>query len=254
MNLRIRGRPPHLREDYNSVYFARQSKTVSSMTVVDRSSEALRIPPAARGRRRILALCLMAALFARHAEAGGGPFGIDHELPLDQSGIWARKYQNGLEAGVIALEVAGSLWFGNENKLGHTLWQTVDASVISAAGAELLKYGFSRARPNQGDNPNLWFKGHGYESFPSGEVTLQASFVTPFIANYARQNPWIWTLEILPVYDAFARMKSQAHWQSDVIAGWALGSAVGYWSSTRTTPISVQILPRGLSVGFYKRF
>jgi len=30
--------------------------------------------------------------------------------------------------------------------------------------------------------------------------------------------------------------------------------AVGYWSTTRTTPISVQILPRGFSVGFYKRF
>jgi undecaprenyl-diphosphatase len=205
-------------------------------------------------RRRVTPLWLMAALFSQHAAAGGGPFGIDHELPLDQNGIWARKYQNGLETGVIALEVAGSLWVGNDDKLGHTLWQTVDASVISAAGAQLLKYGFGRARPNEGDNPNLWFRGNRYSSFPSGEVTLQASFVTPFIANYARQNPWVWALEILPVYDAFARMKSQAHWQSDVIGGWALGTAVGYWSSTRTTPISVQILPRGLSVGFYKRF
>jgi hypothetical protein len=199
-------------------------------------------------------LMLMLALVAGHATAGGGPFGIDHELPLDQSGIWARKYQNGLQDGVIVLEVAGSLWFGNDDELGHTFWQTLDASVISGAGAQVLKYGFGRARPTQGDDPNLWFKGHGHQSFPSGEVTLQASFVTPFIANYARQNPWIWSLELLPVYDAFARMKSQAHWQSDVIAGWALGTAVGYWSATRTTPISVQILPRGVSVGFSKRF
>jgi undecaprenyl-diphosphatase len=199
-------------------------------------------------------LLLMLALVAYCADAGSGPFGIDHELALDQSGIWARKYQNGLEFGVVAAEVAGSLWFGNDNELGHTLWQTVDASVISGAGAQLLKYGFSRARPSQGDDPNLWFKGSGHESFPSGEVTLQASFVTPFIANYARQNPWIWSLEVLPMYDAFARMKSRAHWQSDVIAGWALGSAVGYWSTKRDTPFSVQILPRGVSVGFYKRF
>ena len=54
--------------------------------------------------------------------------------------------------------------------------------------------------------------------------------------------------------DAFARMKSREHWQSDVIAGWVLGSAVGLWSTTRATPISVQVLPRGLSVGYYKRF
>jgi len=85
-------------------------------------------------------------------------------------------------------------------------------------------------------------------------VTLQASFVTPFIVNYARQEPWVWALEILPAYDAAARLKSQAHWQTDVIAGWALGSAIGYWSTTRRVPLSVQILPRGLSVGFYKRF
>jgi membrane-associated phospholipid phosphatase len=180
--------------------------------------------------------------------------GFDHEWALDQSGIWSRNYQNGLEYGVIAVEVVGSLWLGNDDALGHTFWQTIDASTISGIGAAFLKRGFGRARPGQGGNPNQWFKGGCCESFPSGEVTLQASFVTPFIANYARENPWVWSLEALPVYDAIARMKSQAHWQSDVIAGWALGSAVGYWASTRATPLSVQILPGGMSVGFYKQF
>jgi undecaprenyl-diphosphatase len=146
------------------------------------------------------------------------------------------------------------LWYGNDDELGHTYWQTLDSSVISGVAAQLLKYGFSRARPYQGDNPNAWFKGSGFESFPSGEVTLQASFVTPFIVNYARQDPWVWALELLPAYDAIARLKSQAHWPTDVIAGWALGTGVGYWSTTRAVPLSVQILPGGLSVGFSKRF
>jgi hypothetical protein len=180
--------------------------------------------------------------------------GFDHEWSLDENGIWARKYQSALQDGVIALELAGSLWYGNDDELGHTYWQTVDSSVISGVAAQLLKYGFSRARPYQGDNPNAWFKGSGYQSFPSGEVTLQASFVTPFIVNYGRQDPWVWALELLPAYDAIARLKSQAHWQTDVIAGWALGTAVGYWSTTRAVPLSVQILPGGLSVGFSKRF
>lgn len=180
--------------------------------------------------------------------------GFDHELPLDQSGLWARKFQTGLEFGVIAVEVGGALWLGNDDALGHTFWQTLDSSVISGISATILKRGVGRARPNQGGDPHQWFKGSCCESFPSGEVTLQASFVTPFIANYARQNPWIWALEALPLYDGIARMKSQAHWQSDVIAGWALGSAVGYWTTTRDTPLSVQLLPRGLSIGFNKRF
>ena len=199
---------------------------------------------------RLSTICvLLLALASSHAYAG-----FDHELPLDQNGIWGRQYQTGLQDGVIALELAGSLWFGNDNELGHTFWQTIDASVISGIGATAMKYAFSRARPYQGNNPNAWFKGSGNQSFPSGEVTLQASFVTPFIANYGRQDPWIWALEALPVYDAFARLKSQAHWQTDVIAGWALGTAVGYWSTTRAVPLSVQILPGGLSVGFSKRF
>jgi hypothetical protein len=188
------------------------------------------------------------------AHGGGGPLGIDHEWALDEKGIWARQYQTGLQYGVVAVEVGGALWLGNDNQLGHTFWQTMDSSAISAVGAQLLKYAFSRARPTQGDNPNKWFQGGCCQSFPSGEVTLQASFVTPFIVNYARQEPWVFALEVLPLYDSIARLKSRAHWQSDVIAGWALGTAVGYWSTTRTTPITVQILPGGLSVGLQKRF
>src|SRR5271165_6488444 len=202
-----------------------------------------------RQTKRSSTLLLSALLGSGRAFAG-----FDHELPLDQNGIWARNYQTWLENGVVALEVAGSLWLGNDNELGHTFWQSVDSSAISGVAAFGLKYAFSRARPYQGDNPNLWFQGSGYQSFPSGEVTLQASFVTPFIVNYARQDPWVWALEVLPVYDAIARLKSQAHWQTDVLAGWALGTGVGYWSTTRAVPISVQVLPRGLSVGFSKRF
>ena len=198
--------------------------------------------------RRALAACALALL------SSGARAGFDHEIALDQNGIWARPVQTGLEYGVVAIEVAGALWLGNDDRLGHTFWQSIDSSTVSGIGAALLKRGFGRARPTQGGDPHRWFQGSCCTSFPSGEVTLQASFVTPFIAAYARENPWVWTLEALPAYDAVARLKSRAHWQTDVIAGWALGSAVGYWSTTRTTPLSVEILPRGLTIGFYKRF
>jgi hypothetical protein len=197
---------------------------------------------------------LLSVLAWGSANAGGGFLGIDHEIGFDQSGIWARKYQNALELGVIATEIGGAVWFGNDDKLGHTFWQTVDASAISGIASVVLKRATGRARPYQGNDPNRWFKGSCCESFPSGEVTLQASFVTPFIVDYAKDRPWIWALEILPVYDAIARLKSHAHWQTDVIAGWALGTGVGYWSAKRQTPISVEILPGGLSIGLSKRF
>ncbi|MDB6090972.1 MAG: phosphatase family protein [Gammaproteobacteria bacterium] len=200
-------------------------------------------------------LCLLLLVFASSgAAAAGGPLGIDHEWSRDESGIWARKYQTGLELGVIAVELGGALWLGNDSELGHTMWQTVDATAISSVAALGLKRAFGRARPDQGNNPNAWFRGSCCESFPSGEVTLQASFVTPLIVNYARQYPWIWALELLPIYDSIARLKSHAHWQTDVIAGWALGTGIGYWSTTWRTPLTVRILPGGLSIGLSKRF
>jgi len=194
------------------------------------------------------------ALGVSTAHAGGGPLGIDHVLPLDQSGIWGRNYQLALMYGVVAVEVGGALWLGNDDELGHTFWQTIDSSTISVVTAGAMQIAFSRARPDSGKGPDAWFQGSGNHSFPSGEVALQASFVTPIIVNHAGEHPWVWALEILPAYDAVARMKSQAHWQTDVLAGWALGTAVGYFSTKRETPIFVQILPHGLTVGFSKRF
>jgi len=194
-------------------------------------------------------LLLLLLLISSHATAG-----LDTELSYDKDGQYSQNFQTGLEVGVVAVEVAGALWFGNDDPLGHTFWQSIDSSAVGGISSTALKYAFSRARPYQGDNPNLWFQGGCCKSFPSGEVTLQASFVTPFIVDYRKQHPWVWALEILPVWDAYARLKSQAHWQTDVIAGWALGTGVGYWSTTRTTPLSVQILPGGLSIGFSKRF
>lgn len=214
-----------------------------------------------RGLERAVALWFVKGVLAlglcfvsMRCYAGGGPFGIDSELPLDTNGIWARKYQVGLENGVIAVELAGALWFGNDDKLGHTFWQTIDSTALSAVAAEALKYGFGRARPIRGDDPNAWFKGSCCQSFPSGEVTLQASFVTPIIINYSREEPWIWALGALPVYDAIARLKNRAHWQSDVIVGGLLGAGFGYWATRREIPLFVQILPRGVSLGFQKRF
>jgi undecaprenyl-diphosphatase len=201
----------------------------------------------ARNARRCCFLILL-------LRAGCACAGFDHVIEYDQSGIWARKYSEALQYGVIATEIGGALWLGNDNELGHTFWQTIDASVIAGLSADLLKLTFSRARPDQGGDPNKWFQGKCCESFPSGEVTLQASFVTPFIANYSHEHPWIWALELLPIYDGIARMKAQAHWQTDVIAGWALGTGVGYWASTREVPLFVKILPHGVSVGLYKRF
>jgi hypothetical protein len=77
--------------------------------------------------------------------------------------------------------VAGAVYEGGETRLGCTYWQSIDASASSAVVAQALKLAFSRVRPADNNDPNLWFKGHGNQSFPSGEVTEVSSIVTPFM-------------------------------------------------------------------------
>jgi len=204
---------------------------------------------------RAIAACaglLMGLLSSGPAAAAGGPLGIDHRLPYDDSGIWKRSDQLFLAKATILTELGGALWLGGEDRLGQTYWRTVDASAFSALTVELMKHTFGRERPSQTDDPNQWFKGG--QSFPSGEVALQASFVTPFIAEYSQDHPWVWGLEILPAYDAVARMKTQGHWQTDVLAGWAVGTAWGLYSHGRKTPFFLSLMPHGIVVGLHTTF
>ena len=184
--------------------------------------------------------------------AASGPLGIDHPVAYDDSGIWARHDQLLLEKAVLVTELSGALWLGGENRLGHTWWQSVDSSAFTALSVELLKHAFGRERPSQTDDPNQWLKGG--QSFPSGEVALQASFVTPFIAEYSDEHPSVWALELLPAYDAVARVKTHGHWQSDVLAGWAVGTLWGIYSHRRQTPFFLAFMPHGVVVGLHVDF
>ena len=191
-------------------------------------------------------------LLAPDARAASGPLGIDHRLPYDDSGIWKRSDQLFLAKATILTELGGALWLGGEDRLGETYWRSVDSSAFAALSVELMKHAFGRERPSQTDDPNQWFKGG--QSFPSGEVALQASFVTPLIAEYSSDHPWVWGLEILPAYDAVARMKTLGHWQTDVLAAWAVGTAWGLYAHGRQTPFFLSLMPHGVVIGLHARF
>jgi acid phosphatase family membrane protein YuiD len=196
-------------------------------------------------------LIAILAVHAPAALAGGGPLGIDYRLDYDASGIWARSNQNALINSMMAIVGVGALWEGGEDRLGKTFWQSVDAGVFSGVAATALKYIFSRERPSQTSDPNRWFTGHG-QSFPSGEVTTTSSLVTPFVLEYGRDHPAVYALELLPIYDGIARLKTRGHWQTDVLAGFALGTAAGYFLHRPGTPVILSVLPHGFEIGIRK--
>src|SRR5690349_7134234 len=200
----------------------------------------------------IIACC--AFLLSPAAEAGGGPFGIDHVVTYDNSGIWARSNQQLLMNATIVTVIGGSLALGDQDKLGDTFWRSLDSMALSAVLAQGGKWVFQRKRPSLTDDPNQFFKGIQYESFPSGEVSAIAGAITPFVAAYGRDHPAVYALELLPAYDAVARVKVHAHWQSDVLVGWGIGTATGIWAARRESPLILSWLPGGFEVGFVHRF
>ena len=214
---------------------------------------ALRAGRAAHGAPRgLLLVLLLAATPVCRA-------GIDHLVPYDDSGIWKRSNQEIVEYGLIAAEVGGALWEGGETRLGRTFWTSIDSSVAAGLVAQLMKVTFSRVRPRDSGpppgDPNLWFQGHGNQSFPSGEVTAVSSIVTPFMLEYGHEYPAVYALALLPVYDAVARVKAQAHWQTDVLAGFALGTGTA-WLIHRSpnSPFILQVMPHGIYIGLKKSF
>ncbi len=201
-----------------------------------------------------LVLTLTACLLAPCAHAGGGPLGIDHKLHYDNHGIWKRSRQKDLQYATIATVIGGSFALGDQTRLGDTFWRSLDALTFSSASAAVLKLGFQRKRPSQTDNPNQFFQGTQYQSFPSGEVTAVSAAVTPFMVRYGHDHPAVYALALLPTYDAIARMKTHGHWQTDVLAGAALGTGIGVWAARRKSPLILSWLPGGFSVGFVHHF
>lgn len=200
--------------------------------------------------RAVCALCAM--LRATGAWAEGLP--IDHKLKFDNSGIWKRGTQLTVVNSVVFGSAALALWEGSDTRLGKTAWQSVDSIALGAISSETLKRVVQRPRPAQNSDPDEVRQGSGHYSFPSGEVTAVTAAITPFVLEYGHDNPLVYGLYLLPAYDAVARLKSNAHWQSDVLAGFALGSLTGYCAHGRETPFTVSVLPHGMTIGLRTRF
>jgi membrane-associated phospholipid phosphatase len=200
-------------------------------------------------------VCGASTLMAPEVQAGSGLLGLDHYVPLDESGIWARKNQMLLFNTMLVGTGVLAIWEGGESRFGRTMWKSIDATLVSGATAQVMKLAFSRSRPSQSMDPNQWFQGSGHESFPSGEVTVISAIVTPVMLEYGHEHPSVYALELLPVYDAIARVKAHGHWQSDVLAGLALGTAGGYFMhGRRQTPFVLNVMPHAFYVGLSKSF
>lgn len=207
-----------------------------------------------RARLMLISMGLAVAIILPATGHAGGWSIIDHRVHRDESGIWNPNVYRGLMGALAVADFGSALWEGSESRLGKTLWQTMDSELLAAGSTTALKYVFTRERPRDTNDPNAWFSHGSNYSFPSTEAAFAASMVTPLVLEYGSERPAAYGLLLLPLYVGVARVKNEAHWQSDVLAGWLIGGLSGWYAHHRETPILVEVLPHGVVVGLKTRF
>jgi membrane-associated phospholipid phosphatase len=151
---------------------------------------------------------------------------VDHRVSYDASGIWSPHGYRSVVRALTVAEIGGAVWVGTETHFGKTLWQGIDSEILASMAATAGKRVFARVRPSETQDPCLWFQGGSNYSFPSGEASVAAGLVTPYVLEYGNEYPATYAMLLLPLYVGAGRIRNQAHWQTDVLAGWAVGGSV----------------------------
>ena len=113
-------------------------------------------------------------------------------------------------------------------------WAMLEAAGLSSVTAYALKYAVGREGPDQTSDPNEWLKGGG-GSFPSWHST--AAFAVGTVLAESGNDEYRWLRRVLGyglgVATSYERLKHNAHWLSDTVAGAALGGATAHFTMNR---------------------
>lgn len=127
------------------------------------------------------------------------------------------------------LLIAGGLVFNSHHTVtsGRLL---IEALALAGAVTTAVKIAVGRARPftHRGDGYFLPFRWDDAQwSFPSGHATVAGTFLGTALAR--SESPLVHgSVGLLALTIVGARVYSDKHWTSDVIAGATIGGAIGY--------------------------
>jgi undecaprenyl-diphosphatase len=175
---------------------------------------------------------------------------FDHKVKLDEGGFWGSHYDIPRYSTVALLSFA--IYEGSQSRIGRTTYKALEAGFISQVITEGVKKAAGRERPRDAQTPNEW--GEGGASFPSGHVSGMTALVTPFVLEYQDDYPLMHLLWALPIHQMGGRIKAQAHWQSDVLVGAAVGFLSGYLEHIQDTPFIVRVTDQGYFFGIKHAF
>jgi undecaprenyl-diphosphatase len=177
-------------------------------------------------------------------------FKIDKKYPYDDNKFWGLHYDVPYDMAIIVTSIA--LIEGTNTRLGRTSFVALDSVVMSTVITTGIKQVAGRVRPRSAKSSDEWFE-YGNLSFPSGHVSSVTAFVTPYILEYHKTNPLVWSLVFFPIHQMVGRVKYQAHWTSDVIVGAMVGVLSGYIAHNNS-PLLLSLSDDKKFVGIRHRF
>ncbi len=133
------------------------------------------------------------------------------------------------DAAPLAGAVVGTWLYANliDSSDGHhEAWNMVEAGGLSTVTSYALKFVAARERPDQTSDPNKW-RSSG-SSFPSFHAA--AAFAIGSVLAESGNDDYRWVRRFLGYgavagFTAYERLKHNAHWLSDDVAGAAIGGA-----------------------------
>lgn len=123
----------------------------------------------------------------------------------------------------------------NSNDGLRESWNMVEAGGLSVVDSYALKIVAGRERPDQTSDPNNWRKSGS--SFPS--IHAAAAFAIGTVLAESGNDDDRWIRRFLGYgavagFTAFERLKHNAHWLSDDVAGAEIGAATGHFVLARS--------------------
>lgn len=112
-------------------------------------------------------------------------------------------------------------------------WAMAEAAALSGVTAYGLKFAAARQRPDAATDPNEWFKSG--DSFPSLHST--AAFAIGTVLAESGNDDYRFVRRLLGygvgVFTSYQRLRHNAHWLSDTVAGAALGISSAHFAMAR---------------------
>lgn len=168
---------------------------------------------------------------ARHYDTQVRTHFIKQEGPT----VGSKSYD--LQDAIPTVAVMGATWLYagivDSSDGRREAWTMLEAAGLSGVTAEVLKFAAGREDPYQTRDPNDWRKSGN--SFPSLHAT--AAFAVGTVLAESGNDEYRWIRRLLGyglgAATSYERLKHNAHWLSDTVAGAALGISTAHFTMNR---------------------